>query len=135
MKDAGAVRMIDGVADLAGEIERAAHVEGAITRDDVLERFSGDVLHHDEEDVLQLLRGENGNDVGMAHRGKEPGLLQHLREIEMLLMRNLERDLFVDPRVLGQVDGTEAAAAERRQNAVLPNELTAEEHRTGLYGR
>ena len=87
MKDAGAVRVIDGVANLAGEIERAAYVEGAVTRDDVLERLSGDMLHHDEEDVLLLLRGEDGNDVRMAHRGKEPGLLQHLCEIEMLLVR------------------------------------------------
>ena len=46
-----------------------------------------------------------------------------------LLVRNLERDFLVDPGVFGQIDGAEAAAAERREDAVLADGLTAEEHR------
>ena len=53
------VRVIDGVADLAGVVERDAEVERAVARDDRLERLAGHVLHHDEEDVLLLLRGQD----------------------------------------------------------------------------
>ena len=37
--DALAVRVIDGVTDLAREVERAAHVERPARRDEVLERL------------------------------------------------------------------------------------------------
>ena len=45
---------------------------------------------------------------------------------------NLEGDLLVDPGVFGQVDAAEAAAAEGRQDAVLPDGLTAEEHAASI---
>ena len=38
--DALPVRVIDGVADLAGEVERAVQIERALERDDVLERLA-----------------------------------------------------------------------------------------------
>ena len=53
-----AVRVIDGVADLAGEVERPRQLERALARDDVLERLARHVLHHDEEDVVLLLGGQ-----------------------------------------------------------------------------
>ena len=94
----------------------------------LLERLARHVLHHDEEHVVLLLGGEHRDDVRMAHRGEQPRLLQHLAEVEVLLVRDLERDLLVDPGVFGQVDAAEAAAAEGRQDAVLADGLTAEEH-------
>jgi hypothetical protein len=42
-------------------------------------------------------------------------------------MGNLDRDFLVDPRVLCEVHGSEAAAAERRQDLVLPEDLASEE--------
>ena len=63
MQHALAVRVIDGVADLAGVVERARHVERAFARDDRLERLARHELHHDEEDVLLLLRGQDRDDV------------------------------------------------------------------------
>ena len=78
----------------------------------MLERFARHVLHHDEEHIVLLLGREDGDDVGMAHRGEQPRLFEHLAEVEALLVRNLERDLLVDPGVLGEIDGTEAAAPE-----------------------
>ena len=78
----------------------------------MLERFARHVLHHDEEHIVLFLGGEHGDDVRMTHRGEQPRLLEQLAEVEVLLVRNLERDLLVDPRVFGEVDGTEAAAAE-----------------------
>ena len=75
-----------------------------------------------------LLGREHRDDVRMTHRGEEARLLQHLAEVEVLLVRNLEGDLLVDPGVFGEIDVPKAATAEGRQNAVLPDYLTAEEH-------
>ena len=66
---------------------------------------------------------------GMAQAGEQPRLAQQLAEVQVLAMRNLERDLLVDPGVFGQVDRAEAAAAERRDDAVLADGLAAKKHR------
>ena len=89
--------------------------------DDVLERLSLHVLHHDEEDVLLLLRGRDGDDVGMADAGEQARLPQQLAEVEPLPVRDLDRDLLVDPGVLREVNGTESAAPEGREDLVLPS--------------
>ena len=94
-----------------------------------LERLARHELHHDEEDVLLLLRGEDGDDVRVVQAGEQPRLAQQLAEVEALLVRDLERDFLVDPGVFGEVDRAEAAAADRRQDLVLADDLTAEEHR------
>ena len=85
------------------------------------------VLHHDEEDVVLLLGGGDGDDVGMADAGEQPRLAQQLAEVEALAVRNLDRDLLVDPGVVREVDGTEAAAAERRGDLVFAECLAPEE--------
>ena len=128
VNDALRVRVIDGVADLAGEIERAVQIERALRPDDVLERLALHVLHHDEEDVLLFLRGDDRDDVGMADAGQQPRLAQQLAEIEALPVRNLDRDLLVDPGVLREVNSAESAAAERRDDFVFPETLTSEQH-------
>ena len=81
------VRVIDGVADLAGVVERAREVERAVARDDRLERLARHELHHDEEDVLLLLRREDRDDVRMIERGEQPRLAQQLAEVDALLVR------------------------------------------------
>src|SRR5262249_26792642 len=103
-------------------------VERAIARDDRLERFAGHELHDDEEDVLLFLRRQDGDDVGMIERREEARLAQQLAEVDGLLVRDLERGLLVDPGIFGEVDRAEAAAADRRKNLVLTDDLTAEEH-------
>ena len=92
------------------------------------ERVAGHVLHHDEEDVVLLLGGEHGDDVRMAEAGEQARLAQQLAEVEVLPVRNLERDLLVDPRVFREIDAAKAAAAEGREDAVLPDGLSAKEH-------
>jgi hypothetical protein len=123
------VRVVDRVADLAGVIERARHLERAVARDDRVERFSRHELHHDEEDVFLLLGREDGDDVRVIQAGEEPRLAQQLAEVDALLVRHLERDFLVDPGVFREVHGAKTAAADRRQNFVLPDDLAAEEHR------
>ena len=63
----------------------------------------------------------------MAEAGEQARLAQQLAEVEALPVRNLDRDLLVDPGVLREVDGAEAAAAERRDDLVLAEGLTPEE--------
>ena len=55
--------VVDGVADLAGVVERRRQIERAIARQDRFERLARHELHHDEEHVLLFLRREDGDDV------------------------------------------------------------------------
>ncbi len=105
------MRVVDRVDDLAGVIERARDVERAVARDDRLERLARHELHDDEEDVLLLLRGQDGDDVRVIEAGEEPRLAQQLAEVDALLVRDLERDFLVDPGIFGEIDRAKAAAA------------------------
>ncbi len=125
--DALLVPVIDRIRNLAGVIERLRQFEGAAIDDDRLERLARDVLHHDEEDVVLLLRGDDRDDVRMVEGGQEPRLRQ-LAEVESLTVRNLDGDTLVDPRVLGKVDGAEPATAERLDDPVLAECLASEDH-------
>jgi hypothetical protein len=122
------VRVVHRIADLAGEVERLGHVERTLAEDLLLQRLALDVFHHDEEEVLLLLDREHRHDVGVAHRGQQARLLELLQEVHALLVGDLERDFLVHPGVVGEVHAAETAAAERRQDAVLADDLAAEEH-------
>src|SRR6266540_2075168 len=128
MDDALPMRVVHGVADLARVIEGATEIERALAIDDVLERFSRDVLHDDEEDVVLLLGGEHRHDVGMIEAREQARLANELAEVEILPVRNLQGDFLVDPRVFGEINRAEAAAAKRHHDAVLADGLPAEEH-------
>ena len=121
------VRVIDGVADLAREVQSAVQFQRALERDDVLEGFSLDVLHHDEEDVVLFLRRGDRDDVGMADAGKQTRLAKQLAEVQPLPVRDFDRDLLVDPGVVREVNGTETTAPKRRADLVLPECLASEE--------
>ena len=111
------------------QVKSSARVRSSapLQRDDVLERFARHVLHHDEEDVVLLLRRGDRDDVGMAELGEQPRLAQQLAEVEVLPVRDLDRDLLVDPGVFGEVDRAESAAAERREDSVLAERLAFEQ--------
>jgi hypothetical protein len=125
--DALPVGVIDGIADLAGEIERPVQLERTIGGDDVLERLARNVLHHDEEDVLFLLRRDDRNDIRMADARQKTRFAQQLPEVEILPVGHLDGDAFVDPGVLREVHRAEPAAAERSDDLVLPERLTLKE--------
>ena len=92
------------------------------------ERLARHVLHDDEEDVLLLLRRQDGDDVRVVEGREQARLAEQFAEVDALLVRHLEGDLLVDPGVVGEIDGAEASAADRREDLVLPDDLTAEEH-------
>ena len=124
------VGVIDGVADLAGEVERAIQFEPGAGGNQVLERLALDVLHDDEEDVVLLFRRGDGDDIRMADAREQARLTQQLAEVEVLSMGDLDRDLLVDPGVLREVNGSESAAAKRRHDLVLSERLASEQQRS-----
>ena len=72
---------------------------------------------------------------GWLRRGEQARLAQQLAEVDALLVRNLERDLLVDPGVFREVDRAEAAAADRRQDLVFADDLAAEKHAASIAAR
>jgi hypothetical protein len=80
-----------------------------------------------------FLGGDDGDDVRMVERREQPRLAQQLAEVEILAMRDFDRDALVDPGVFGEVDGAEAAAAERFEDAVLAERLAAKNHLSRKY--
>src|SRR5581483_5664807 len=120
--------VIDSIADLTRVVERRGDVERPAARQNRFQRLAGHELHHDEEDVLLLLGRQNRDDVGMVQRGEEARLAEQLAEVRALAVGDLERNLLVNPGVLGEVDRAESAAADRRQDLVLADDLAAEEH-------
>src|SRR5580765_8158366 len=131
MQHALLVRVVDRVGDLTGVVERARQIERAIARDNRLERLAGNELHHDEEDVLLLFGGQNRDDVRVVEGGEQPRLTQQLTEIDALFVRDLERDLLIDPGVFREVNRSKAAAADRLEDFVFADDLAAEEHLRG----
>ena len=57
-----------------------------------------------------------------------PVVLEQVVEVPALPVGDLDRDLLVDPDVLGEEDGSESAGAQVRQDLVLPDSLSQEEH-------
>ena len=70
VNDAVPMRMFRGAADLQGEVEGLFYLESAAALDERLECFARDVLHHDEEDVVLLLGGRDGDNVRVVQRGQ-----------------------------------------------------------------
>ena len=61
-------------------------------------------------------------------RRENPRLTEQIFELRGLLVRNLERNLGMEPGVLGKEDGTESAAADALTDQVAPDELVLMEH-------
>jgi hypothetical protein len=54
--------------------------------------------------------------------------VQQIAEVDVLPMWNLDGDFLVHPGVFRQVNGAESAAANCRQDLVLPDRLASKEH-------
>ena len=74
-----AMRVIDRVAHLTGEVERLRQLERALACDALLERLARHVLHHDEEVVVLLLGRQDRDDVRVTHRREQARLLHASR--------------------------------------------------------
>ena len=128
MEDLRLVGVLDALQDLDGVVERAGNVERLLPVEDGLEALALDVLHDDEERAVDALRGEDPHDVRVVEGREETRLLEQLVGVPRLPVRDLDRDLLVDPGVAGEEDGAEAAGAEVREDLVLADRLSQQEH-------
>jgi hypothetical protein len=64
----------------------------------------------------------------MIEGGQQPRLLQEVVEVPALAVGDLDRDLLVDPLVLGQEDRAEPAGAQVGKDLVLSDRLPQHEH-------
>ena len=110
MDDALRVRVLHRPRDLDRIVERLIDLEPTAGRDDRLEGFARDVLHHDEENVVLLLRRRDRDDVRMVECGQQARFPQQFAEVQILAVRDLERDLLVDPGIFGQIDVADSSA-------------------------
>ena len=136
MQDLGLVGVLDALQDLHRVVEGARHVEALLAVEHRLQALALDVLHDDEEDAVHALGGDDADDVGVVEGGQQARLLQQVVEVAALAVGDLDRDLLVDPGVLGQEDGAEAAGAQVGEDLVLSDGLSQEEHESGAeYSR
>src|SRR5262249_18156104 len=84
-------------------------------------------LHRDERPALVLVHVEDRADVRVLERGGGPRFaaqpLEGLGVTPELVRQELERDAAAELQVLGLVDDAHAAAAQRREDAIVRNRL------------
>ena len=87
-----------------------------------MQRFAGDVLHHEEQRIAVLANFEDLADVGMIDRGHGHRLaaqtLARVRVSRRLGRQQLDGDLTIEPRVVGAIDLAHASRPEGGQNLV-----------------
>ena len=113
MKHAGAVRVIDGIADLAAEVERPRHLERPsrmITCSSVSPCTSSITMKNTSSCFSAV---STVTMLGWLIEARSRGSFHQLAEIEVLLVGDLDCDFLVDPGVFREVNAAEATTAER----------------------
>ena len=131
MDDAGLVREVERVAQLAHDVHRFLHFEALVGVEEVLELLALDELHHDVRDVAFFAEVVHLHDVGMVQPrdrlrlAHEPHrvFLGGLVFVERALQDGLDRDLAVQPGVHALVDDAHRALAEHTYDVVTPEAL------------
>ena len=131
MEDLGFVGMFDALEDLHRHLDGFELVEDLLAVEKSFETLPLHVLHDDEERSVDLLRGQNGDDVRVIEGGEETRLLQEIIFLAGLPMRHLDRDLLVDPGVAGEKDRSESSRTEVLENLIFPDILAQQKHARG----
>ena len=107
----GAVRL--GAGDLDGVVNRAVDTHRPIGSEPA-QRRTVDELHHDEVALVGGVDVVDGDDVAMIQRGGRPGLLREAVRRPGALggLKDFDRHLPAEARVLGLVDNAHAATAQ-----------------------
>jgi hypothetical protein len=109
------MRSVKRTRDLGDESERALRGERTIVQER-LQVAVLDVPHRDEDQTVGLACGIDRNDVRMVEAGRQLGLgqqaLPETRVFCELGREQLERNLALQPQILGQIDDPHTAAAE-----------------------
>ena len=108
------MRVVERERDLRAD--RDEDVAARVLLQRLPQRAAGQVLHRDE--VLTLVRAdlEDRDDVGVAERGERLGLLA--QPALRVAVEQLERDVALEGRVVGQEDRAHAAVAELPHDAI-----------------
>ena len=130
MDDAGVVRELERVEQLAHDAHRFPDVEALVRVEEVLQLLAADELHHQVGDVAFLGEVVHLHDVRMVQPrdglrlAREPHrvVLRGVR-IEMALEDRLDRDPAIELRIETLVDDAHGALAERALDVVAPEGL------------
>ena len=121
MHEAARVGRIQGARHLREDADRVRRVQTAALQT-LLEVTPLDVAHGDEEDVLGRPGLVDRDDVRMVDRRSQLRLAQEAVAERLVLgearSEQLERDLPLEPQILGQVDDAHAAQAQQRLDPV-----------------
>ena len=123
--DAVAVRVVQGVGDIAGDADGLVHTELRLAVELVADRLALDVRHYIVEEAVGGARVEEGEDVRVLKACRGLDLLDKALGAEdggELGLQELEGDLAVVLEVVGEEDGGHAALAEVAVNAVAAGE-------------
>src|SRR5215469_18006229 len=127
MNDALAVRGIQTVRNIDGDIEQPIGIYGTVIND-VLQRHSVEELHRDEDPTVSLVNFINDADVGMIQGRRRTRFaaeaLEHLRVIGKILRQEFKSDEPAEASVLGFVYHPHTPAAQLRQDSVMRNGST-----------
>lgn len=114
-----------------GQVEELVALE-AVLWDEPVKRLARDVLHRQETDAFSFLDRVNRDDVGVGESRDRFGLT--LKAFGATGMRgelgrqDFERDLALEPNVLGQVDLPHPAGAQPVGDPVVGEHPTDHEH-------
>ena len=128
--DAGVVRELERVAQLAHDAHRFLQVEALVRVEEVLEFLALDELHDEVGDVAFLAEVVHLDDVRMVEPRDRLGLAHEAHRIvlgrilvEVALEDGLDRDAAAEPRVDALVDDAHRALAERALDVVAAERL------------
>ena len=128
MENLSLVGMLDALQDLHGHLDRLELVDHLLPVEQAFEALALHVLHDDEERSVDLLRGQDGDDVGVVEGGEETGLLEEIVLLPGLAVGDLDRDPLVDPGVAGEENRAESARAQVLEDLIFPDILAQQKH-------
>ena len=116
MDNAVAVRSTEPAGDAFDVAEGFVNIEGAAAQT-VFEVFAARELHHDVVEVAVGIDVVDLDDVFVFELGGEAGLAQEAFDVAFVggpaFIENLERDLFAQAELVGEVHGAHAAGAKQ----------------------
>jgi hypothetical protein len=126
MHDALGVSRIQGIRHFDPYAQNTIEFQWPVLYE-VLQRFSAEVLHDDEQPVFMLSDFMDRADVGVIERRRSPRLptkpLQRLRLLAHIFRQELERDETSEGCVFGLVNHAHSAATDGFQDAVMGDRL------------
>ena len=124
------VRVLERAGDLAPDVGRLRRAQPGVGVEETAEAPAGEELEHHERDVV-LTPVVHRHHVGVVERRRHLGLGAEPAEEPGVLRQREVEDLDPDPPlqadVVGHVDATARARADRREQAVPAGEHTAGE--------